>query len=114
MLLTLIVVFCMIGVYGLSFNTFDLGMLLVFGLVGFAMRLFDFPAAPLILALILGSIMEESMRRALQISGGDWMTFIDKPISFTLLLIAVLSLILPVVIKVIKGKIDQNKEEKAA
>ncbi len=111
MLLTLIVVFCMIGVYGLSFNTFDLGLLLIFGLVGFAMRLFDFPAAPLILALILGSIMEESMRRALQISGGDWMTFVDKPISFSLLLIALLSLLIPYITKVIKRKLANNQDK---
>ena len=63
------------------------------------MRLFGFPAAPLILALILGNIMEESMRRALQISGGDWMTFIDKPISLGLLVVALLSLGLPLLKK---------------
>ncbi|MCD6439667.1 MAG: tripartite tricarboxylate transporter permease, partial [Halomonas sp.] len=67
--------------------------------VGLGMRLFGFPAAPLILALILGNIMEESMRRALQISGGDWTTFIDKPISLSLLVIAVLSLGLPLLKK---------------
>ena len=69
------------------------------GLLGLGMRLFGFPTAPLILALILGNIMEESMRRALQISGGDWTTFIDKPISLALLVIAVLSLGLPLLKK---------------
>ena len=64
------------------------------------MRLFGFPAAPLILALILGDIMEESMRRALQISGGDWSIFIDKPISMWLLIIAALSLTLPLIKRV--------------
>ena len=95
LLLSLILIFCMIGVYGTSFSVFDLMLLLGFGLLGLGMRLFGFPAAPLILALILGSIMEESMRRALQISGGDWSIFIDKPISLALLSIAVLSLLLP-------------------
>ncbi|AMD02738.1 MULTISPECIES: tripartite tricarboxylate transporter permease [Halomonas] len=97
LLLALILIFCMVGVYGMSFSVFDLLLLLGFGLVGLGMRLFGFPAAPLILALILGAIMEESMRRALQISGGDWMIFIDKPISMWLLIIAALSLLLPVV-----------------
>lgn len=97
LLLSLILIFCMIGVYGTSFSVFDLMLLLGFGLLGLGMRLFGFPAAPLILALILGSIMEESMRRALQISGGDWSIFIDKPISLALLSIAVLSLLLPFV-----------------
>ncbi|WP_444677903.1 tripartite tricarboxylate transporter permease [Halomonas sp. E19] len=97
LLLSLILIFCMLGVYGMSFSVFDLLLLLGFGLLGLGMRLFGFPAAPLILALILGDIMEESMRRALQISGGDWMIFLDKPISRWLLIIAVASLLLPMV-----------------
>ena len=54
LLLSLILIFCMIGVYGMSFSVFDLLLLLGFGLVGLGMRLFGFPAAPLILALIIG------------------------------------------------------------
>ena len=108
LLLSLILIFCMIGVYGTSFSVFDLMLLLGFGLLGLGMRLFGFPAAPLILALILGSIMEESMRRALQISGGDWSIFIDKPISLALLSIAVLSLLLPFV----KHRISRRHGEK--
>ena len=96
MLLALILLFCMIGVYGLKFSAFDLWMLLVFGIIGFLMRLNGFPIAPFILAIILGDIMEENMRRALQISGGDWMVFVNKPISATLLGLAVFSLVAPV------------------
>ncbi len=95
MLLALILMFCMIGVYGLKFSAFDLWLLLGFGLVGLLMRLNDCPVAPMILALILGDIMEENMRRALQISGGDWMVFLDKPISASLLGVAAVSLVLP-------------------
>ena len=95
-LLALILLFCMIGVYGLKFSAFDLWMLLVFGIIGFLMRLNGFPIAPFILAIILGDIMEENMRRALQISGGDWMVFVNKPISATLLGLAVFSLVAPV------------------
>lgn len=102
LLLALILIFCMIGVYGISFSTFDLLMLLLFGLVGLVMRLHGFPAAPLILGLILGALMEESMRRALQISGGEWSTFIDKPISLSLLAIALFSLTAPLVKLAIK------------
>ncbi|MFC0561152.1 tripartite tricarboxylate transporter permease [Halalkalibacter alkalisediminis] len=102
MLLSLIIVFCMIGVYGLKFSTFDLGMVIAFGIIGFLMRLYHFPAAPLILALILGAMMEESMRRALQISNGSWTVFLDKPISLTLLILAALSLFLPLVFGLIR------------
>ncbi|GHC30239.1 tripartite tricarboxylate transporter permease [Aidingimonas halophila] len=103
LLLSLILIFCMIGVYGLAFSIYDLLLLLAFGLLGLGMRLFGFPAAPMILALILGGIMEQSMRRALQISGGDWMVFIEQPISLTLLIIAVLSVAGPLVRKAVKG-----------
>jgi len=104
LLLSMILIFCMIGVYGLSFSVFDLFLLLGFGLIGLGMRLFGFPAAPLILALILGSLMEESMRRALQISGGDWGIFIAKPIALGLLSLALLSLFMPMFKKLRKRK----------
>ncbi|MFC3852256.1 tripartite tricarboxylate transporter permease [Salinispirillum marinum] len=96
-LIAMILIFCMIGVYGLNFSVYDLVFLLVFGLIGLVMRLNGFPAAPLILGLILGALMEENMRRALQISGGEWAVFIDKPISVTLLIISALSLGIPVI-----------------
>lgn len=99
LLLSLILIFCLVGVYGISFNTFDLVMLLIFGLIGLAMRLYGFPAAPLILGLILGALMEESMRRALQISGGDWSVFTSKPLSLSLLLLAAVSLLFPLLRK---------------
>lgn len=96
MLLSLILLFCMIGVYGLKFSAFDLWLLLGFGVIGLLMRLNGFPIAPLILAIILGDMMEENMRRALQISGGDWGVFVQKPISASLLALAAVSLLAPV------------------
>jgi putative tricarboxylic transport membrane protein len=95
LLMPLIVVFCVIGVYGLSFSTFDLWLLLGFGVLGFLMRVNGFPAAPLILGLILGAIMERSLRQALQISAGDYSVFVTQPISAALLSLAALSLLLP-------------------
>ncbi|MEV2278809.1 tripartite tricarboxylate transporter permease [Nocardiopsis sp. NPDC049922] len=91
-LVPLVVVFCVVGVYGLSFSVFDLGLLAAFGVVGFLMRQNDFPAAPMILGLILGGLMEKSMRQALQISGGDWSVFLTEPISAALVALAVLSM----------------------
>ncbi|WP_210433521.1 tripartite tricarboxylate transporter permease [Zobellella endophytica] len=113
LLLAMILIFCMIGVYGLSFNVFDLLLLLGFGLIGLGMKLFGFPTAPLILALILGAIMEESMRRALQISGGDWMTFVDKPISMWLLILAALSLFSPLIKKLVQRTLAAGKPKAA-
>ncbi|WP_103535017.1 tripartite tricarboxylate transporter permease [Streptomyces sp. SM11] len=95
LLLPLVVVFCVVGVYGQSFSTFDLWMLVGFGVLGFLMRSNGFPAAPLILGLILGGLMEKSMRQALLISSGDFSTFVTKPISGALLGLAVLSMVAP-------------------
>ncbi|PSJ37194.1 tripartite tricarboxylate transporter permease [Zobellella taiwanensis] len=95
LLLSLILIFCMVGIYGTTFATTDLLLLLGFGVLGLGMKHFGFPTAPLILALILGNMMEESMRRALQISDGNWMTFVDKPIAFWLLVLTAASLFFP-------------------
>ncbi|PSJ46346.1 transporter [Zobellella endophytica] len=95
LLLSLILIFCMVGIYGTTFAAADLLLLLGFGLLGLGMKHFGFPTAPLILALILGSMMEESLRRALQISDGSWHTFIDKPIALWLLVLTAVSLFFP-------------------
>ncbi|NBI29137.1 tripartite tricarboxylate transporter permease [Chengkuizengella marina] len=95
LLISLVIVFCLIGVYGISFNTFDLYLLLGFGILGYVMRLLSFPAAPLILAFILGGMMETSFRQALTISKGDYLTFVQSPISAVLIALSVLSLLLP-------------------
>ena len=95
MLISLILIFCLVGVYGVSFSTFDLYVLIIFGVIGYLMRLFSFPAAPFILAFILGGMMEQSFRQALTISNGSLAIFIERPISTVLLLIALASLIVP-------------------
>ncbi|MEH7381622.1 tripartite tricarboxylate transporter permease [Bacillus sp. JJ1533] len=95
MLISLVVIFCIIGVYGISFRTFDLFLLVIFGILGYFMAYFKFPAAPMLLAFILGGMMEQSLRQALTISDGSLLIFIEKPISCGLLLIAALSFIVP-------------------
>lgn len=102
-LIPLVVVFCVVGVYGLSFSVFDLWLLLGFGVVGYLMRQNGFPAAPMILGLILGSMMERSMRQALQISYGDWTTFVTSPYSAALLGLTVVVLVWPLVKRLRKG-----------
>ena len=90
-----IIVISTAGVYGAGNSVFNVGLLYVFGLIGYAMRRFDFPAAPLIVGLILAPMAEQSMRQALTISMGDWSTFVTRPLSACLLAVAVLLLIGP-------------------
>ena len=83
-----ILVFCCVGVYTLNNSAFDVGLLLVFGLLGYVLAKLECEPAPLLLAYILGPLMEENLRRAMLLSGGDAMTFVERPLSLTLLLVS--------------------------
>lgn len=76
-----ILVFISLGVYSVNNNTFDVLMVAVIGAMGYMLAVFKFEAAPLLLGFVLGPLMEENLRRALLLSRGDMMTFIERPIS---------------------------------
>lgn len=88
-----IIVVSVIGVYGAGNSVFNVGLLFAFGLLGYLMRRFDFPAAPVLVGLILAPMAEQSLRQALIISQGEWSTFVTRPISASLLFVAVLLLV---------------------
>jgi putative tricarboxylic transport membrane protein len=83
-----ILVFATIGTYGISNSPVDLILLYVIGAIGFVMKRFDFPTAPVIIGMILGPLAEQEFRRAMTISQGDATIFLTKPLSATLLAIA--------------------------
>src|SRR5688572_31382983 len=85
----------LIGVYSVSSSLFDTSLLAAFGLVGYAMRRLDYPSAPLILGLVLGDAMERALRQSLMMSQGDLGILVSRPISATMLALAVLILLLP-------------------
>lgn len=97
LLISLVAIFSLIGVYAISFSRFDLYLLLIFGVLGYLMRLFSFPAAPFILAFILGGMMEQSMRQTLTASGGDLMALISDPVSIGLYIVSILSFVVPLI-----------------
>ena len=97
-LLALILAISAIGVYSINGNTLELQMALMFGVIGYLFRKIDIPLAPMVLALVLGGIMEQSFRQAMTISGADPKIFIGSGISITLLILAVVMLVLPVVL----------------
>ena len=80
-LFPLILLFCLIGAYSVNNTNFDLYLMILFGVLGYLMRKFKYEAAPLILAFILGPLLEQSLRQSLLISGGSFMIFITRPIS---------------------------------
>jgi len=84
-----------VGVYSVSSSLFDAWMLAAFGLLGYAMRRLDYPAAPLILGFVLGDGMERALRQSLMMSQGDLSILVSRPISATMLFLTVLMLIAP-------------------
>ncbi|RPJ39598.1 MAG: tripartite tricarboxylate transporter permease, partial [Planctomycetaceae bacterium] len=83
-----IVMFATVGTYSLNNSVFDVGLVYVIGLVGFLMRRFDFPLAPVIIGAILGPMAEQQFRRALAIAQGDGFVFFTRPISAVFLVVA--------------------------
>ena len=98
-----ILLFATLGTIGANPSTFELGMLLGFGVLGYVMRLFGYPIAPIVVGLILGPMAEQQLRRALSISQGDWLYLVQSPIAATLLGIAALALIVPLILRA-RGK----------
>jgi putative tricarboxylic transport membrane protein len=94
-----ILVLSMLGVYSLNNSVFDLWLLLGVGLIGFAMRQFEYPVAPLVVGLILGPMAEEQFRRAYAIAQGDVSVFFTHPISAVLLAIAAACVIGPYLLR---------------
>jgi TctA family transporter len=93
MLFPAILVFCGIGVFSLNNTEFDIHVMAVFGLIGYLFLKLDCEPAPMLLAYILGPMMEEYMRRALLLSRGDPTVFFTRPISATLLALGALAVI---------------------
>ena len=101
-----IVLFCAIGVYSTNNNVFDIWMIGLFGIIGYVFIKLGMEPAPLMLGLILGPMMEENLRRAMLLSRGDWSVFVTRPISATLLFLAVALLLV-----VLSPSIKKRREE---
>jgi putative tricarboxylic transport membrane protein len=99
-----ILIFATLGTYSLNNSVVDLKTLYIVGIVGFLMRRFDIPVAPAVIGLILGPLAEQQMRRALAISQGDFIVFLQAPISAGLLAVALLVLIGPTIWKLARRK----------
>ncbi|MGB3414800.1 MAG: tripartite tricarboxylate transporter permease [Microbacteriaceae bacterium] len=92
-LVSIIFAFIIIGSYAVNTSTFDLFVMIIFGFVGLVFRWLEIPLAPLVLTLILGPLMELSLRQSMQMSGGDLGIFIERPIALTFLCLVVVVLV---------------------
>jgi putative tricarboxylic transport membrane protein len=105
-----ITLFCCIGVYTLNNNNFDVYLTAVFALIGYVFYKLKCEPAPLLLGFILGPMMEENFRRALQLSRGDWSTFATRPLSSGLLIASAI-LIIVTLLPSIKSKREEAFQE---
>jgi putative tricarboxylic transport membrane protein len=82
----------------------DVIIMFIMGILGFFLKIYDFPSGPLVLGLLLGGMIEKNVRTALIISQGDWSYFVQRPISLVLLILIAASFAFPVVQGILKKK----------
>jgi len=91
----IITVFCFLGAYSINNNATGILIVIVFGVVGYLMRYFEYDAAPLVLAMVLGPLMEDSLRQSLMLFRGDVTQIVHRPIALVFLGIAGFLLVSP-------------------
>jgi putative tricarboxylic transport membrane protein len=111
-LMPIVAMISFVGIYGISGSTFDLVVMVIFGVLGWVLRKLDIPLVPVILGTLLGNLMEANLRRAMTISDGDWTTLFASPLSIGLWVIAVVGFVLPIIVgKRLKKRIHMAKDE---
>ena len=108
-LLPLILFFCIVGAYAANNSFFDVGVMMLFGVLGYLMKRFDYEPAPMVLAFVLGPMFENSMRQSLKLSGGRFGIFFSRPVSVTLLVLAALVLLSYFVFKKQREVLDEKE-----
>jgi putative tricarboxylic transport membrane protein len=101
-LVPVIVMLTFVGIYSIHGDVFDLFFMIVLGIFAFILRKLGFSLAPVILGLVLGEVLEDNLRRALSISGGDWSILLDGAMSYVLAIATVCTIVVPRVLKLIK------------
>lgn len=95
-----------VGIYGITNSTFDLMLMIAFGVLGWLLRKLDIPMVPVILGILLGELMEKNLRRALTISDGEFSILYGSPLAVGFLLVALIGFVLPVFLR---GKVQPKK-----
>jgi putative tricarboxylic transport membrane protein len=96
LVMPVIFVLCAVGSYAIASRPFDILVMLVFGVVGLAMRGLNYPMAPLVLGIVLGDLLDKSLRRGLSLSDGDLTPFLNRPIAFVLFLLVLFTVLMNV------------------
>lgn len=104
-----VMAFILIGAYSLNNSMFHVGLTVFFGAVGYFMKKLDYPSAPMVLALVLGTLLETSLRQSLIISNGSPMIFFNRPISGSLLIFSILVVLWPLLRKLFRLAVPGKK-----
>jgi putative tricarboxylic transport membrane protein len=105
-----ILVFALVGIWGTSNSWMDLAIMLGVGVLGYVMRVYDFPIAPVLIGLILGPMAETQLRRALAIGQGDPLTLISTPISATMMALAAAVFLVPLLMRWLAKAVPEEAE----
>jgi len=111
-LMPIVAMISFVGIYGISGSSFDLLLMIFFGLLGWLLRKLDIPLVPVIMGSILGNLMETNLRRALTISDGDWSYLFQSKVAIIIWIITIVGFVLPLIIgKRIKSQMDKLKSK---
>ena len=114
-LMPIVAMVSFVGIYGISGSSFDLLVMVGFGVLGWVLRKLDVPLVPIILGTLLGNAMEANLRRAVTISNGDYSTLIASPLSIGPWTIAIIGFVLPILFgKVLKRRMHVARDEEGA
>jgi len=111
-LFPLIILFCVIGAYSINNSTFDIAIMLIFGVLGYLMRKYNFEGAPMVLAFVLGPMLENALRLSLLMSDGSFLIFFNRPIAAGGMIVTILMLI-SCIVPVIRKKREAIPLEEA-
>lgn len=101
-----------VGIYGISGSSFDLMVMVGFGVLGWVLRKLDVPLVPVILGTLLGNEMESNLRRAMTISDGDWSVLVGSPLAIGLWAVAIIGFVMPIIFgRVLKGRMAKARRK---
>ncbi|MFZ5962208.1 tripartite tricarboxylate transporter permease [Thalassococcus sp. BH17M4-6] len=114
-LMPIVAMVSFVGIYGISGSSFDLLVMVGFGVMGWVLRKLDVPLVPIILGTLLGNAMENNLRRAVTIDNGNWWTLVDTPLAAGLWIVAIVGFILPLIFgKMVKSKMRRQGDEEGS
>ena len=111
-LMPVVAMISFVGIYSITGSTFDVMLMVGFGVAGWLLRKLEVPLVPVILGILLGNQMEVNLRRAMTISDGDWLTLVGSPLAIILWIIAIAGFVLPMIYgRRMKARMESTRHE---